>query len=59
MDRYFAFRRLLDFMADYSVVTNAHIKNYAGDIEITGEDDVQEIKISVSFLDKEVADNGD
>lgn len=59
MNRYFAFKRLLDFMAGHSEVTNAHIKNYAGDIEITGEDDGQEIKIVVSFRDKEVADNGD
>lgn len=53
MDRYFVFKRLLEFMADHSEVTNAHIKNYADDIEITGEVDGQEVRITVRFNDKE------
>ena len=38
-DKYFIFRKLIDFVADYSEVTDADMNNYAGDIEITGTDD--------------------
>ncbi len=58
MDRYFIFKRLLEFMADNSEVTNAKMKNYSDDIEITGEDEGQEVTIKVSFRDKEVSGNG-
>ena len=39
LDKYFIFRKLLDFVADYSEVTDADMNNYAGNIEITGTDD--------------------
>ena len=53
MNKYWAFRQLLDFMADHAEVTDADMDNYCGNIEITGEDDEHSIKIEVSFKDKE------
>lgn len=38
-DRYFAFRKLMDFVNDYHNVTDATMNNYAGDIEIIGKDE--------------------
>lgn len=53
MNRYWAFRQLLDFMADHAEVTNANLENFWGKIEIGGEDDEHVIKIEVSITDKE------
>ena len=39
MNKYFVFRKLIDFVADYTDVTDADMNNYAGNIEITGTDD--------------------
>ena len=39
MNKYFVFRKLIDFVADYCEVTDADMNNYAGAIEITGTDD--------------------
>lgn len=39
MNKYWAFRKLIDFVEDYSEVTDANMNNYAGDIEITGTDE--------------------
>ena len=39
MNKYFVFRKLIDFVADYSEVTDADMNNYAGNIEITGTDE--------------------
>ena len=39
MDKYFVFRKLMDFMADYCDINDADMNNYAGDIEITGIDE--------------------
>lgn len=39
MNKYFVFRKLIDFVADYCEVTDADMNNYAGNIEITGTDD--------------------
>lgn len=38
MNKYFVFRKLIDFVADYCDVTDADMNNYSGDIEITGTD---------------------
>ena len=38
MNKYFVFRKLIDFVADHCDVTDADMNNYAGDIEIAGED---------------------
>ena len=57
MNKYFVFRKLLDFMADHGDVTDADMNNYCGNIVITGEDDEHIISIEVSIKDKEEKDN--
>ena len=39
MNRYFVFRKMMDFVADYVEVTNAEMSNWAKEIEITGVDE--------------------
>ena len=39
LNKYFVFRKLIDFVADYCDVTDADMNNYAGHIEIIGTDD--------------------
>ena len=39
LNKFFVFRKLIDFVADYCEVTDADMNNYSGDIEITGTDD--------------------
>ena len=58
MNKYFVFRKLIDFVADYCEVTDADMNNYAGDIEITGTDeDGSTINIRVKI--KEGEQDGD
>lgn len=50
MDRYFVFRKLMDFMSEEGTVVDADMSNYAGDIEITGIDkDGVRVTITVEF----------
>lgn len=50
LNKYFVFRKLIDFVADYCEVTDADMNNYSGDIEITGtDDDGSTIKIKVTL----------
>ena len=52
MNKYFVFRKLIDFVADYCEVTDADMNNYSGDIEITGtDDDGSTIKIKVTLTE--------
>lgn len=53
MDRYYIFRKLMDFIADDFEVVDADMKNYAGDIEIDGKADGAVIKITVEFEEEE------
>ena len=54
MNKYFVFRKLIDFVADYCEVTDADMNNYSGDIEITGtEEDGSTIKIKVTLKEGE------
>lgn len=54
LNKYFVFRNLIDFVADYCEVTDADMNNYSGDIEITGtEDDGSTIKIRVTLMEGE------
>lgn len=39
MDKYYAFRKLMDFVSDEYDVVDADMSNYAGDIAITGKDE--------------------
>ncbi len=58
MNKYFVFRKLIDFVADYCEVTDADMNNYAGDIEITGtDDDGSKITIKVKIQESEEEEN--
>ena len=50
MDRYFLFRKLMNTLDEENIqVTDADMRNYADNIEITGVFDGGEVKITVSF----------
>lgn len=54
IDKYFVFRKLMDFVADFCDVTDADMKNYAGDIEISGAgEDGSTISIKVRIEEAE------
>ena len=56
LNKYFVFRKLIDFVADYCEVTDADMNNYAGDIEIHGTDDdgsVITIKVNLKEGEKD------
>jgi hypothetical protein len=54
MNKYFVFRKLIDFVADYCEVTDADMNNYAKNIEITGtEEDGSTITIKVELKEGE------
>ena len=54
MHKYYVFRKLIDFVADNSEVTNANMNNYAGNIEITGRDaEGSTITITVELKEEE------
>lgn len=55
INKFFVFRKLVDFVADHSNVIDADMNNYADLIEIHGEDENgTTIKIEVSIKNKEV-----
>ena len=57
LNKYFVFRKLIDFVADHCVVTDADMNNYAGDIEIAGEDGVgTTIEIKVHIKEAKIDD---
>ena len=57
MDKYFAFRKLMDFLSDFAEITDADM-NYCGDsIRIVGDNDDAEIAIEVTIKKKEVTGN--
>lgn len=53
MNKYFVFRKLIDFVADYCDVTDADMNNYAGNIEITGTDEEDGSTITIKVELKE------
>ena len=57
MDKYFAFRKLMDFVVDEYEVIDADMKNYCGDIEITGKDETG-ATITIRVTMKEGENNG-
>lgn len=58
MNRYFVFRKMMDFVADYVEVTNAEMSNWAKEIEITGVDeDGSTITIKVELKEGETDGN--
>lgn len=53
MDRYDLFQKLLALLADEAEITDAKMKNYSDDIEITAVCGDQKIKIKASILEAE------
>ena len=53
MNKYFAFRKLMDFMSDYAEVTDADMNFLDRYMKIVGEDDSQIIEITIEFTKKE------
>lgn len=54
MNRYYVFKDILDFVADFCEVTDADMKNYSGDIEVSGVDEEgATIKIRVTIEEEE------
>ena len=53
MKKYFAFRKLMDFMSDYAEVTDADMNYCDRYMKIVGENDKQTIEITIEFTDKE------
>lgn len=54
MNKYFVFKKMLDFMADYAEVKDADMNFCGGRILIEGEDDDTVIIIEVNIKNKEV-----
>lgn len=52
MDKFWAFRQLLDFMADHTDVIDADLNYYNGTSRIKGENDGQTITIDLTIEDK-------
>lgn len=53
MDKYFAFRSMMDFIADHAEVVDADM-NWLGDrLKIVGENEKQTITIEVTIAEKE------
>lgn len=52
MEKYFAFLKMLEFMADYADVVDADMNYYKDTMKITGENDGQVIEIQVSISKK-------
>lgn len=59
MRKYFVFRKMMDFIADYCEVTDAEMNNYAGQIEITGIDEEDGSTITIKVELKEGKDNAE
>lgn len=53
MEKYFAFLKMLEFMADYAEVVDADMNYYKDTLKITGENDDQIIEIEVTIKKKE------
>ena len=58
INKYFVFRKLIDFVADYCDVTDADMNNYAGNIEITGTDEEDGSTITIKVELREGDKNG-
>lgn len=52
MEKYFAFLKMLEFMADYADVVDADMNYYKDTMKITGENDGQEIEIQITISKK-------
>lgn len=59
MNKFWAFRQLLDFMADHADVIDADMNRYNGACFIKGEADGQIITIELTIEDKKEENNND
>ena len=57
MEKYSAFRKLMNFVNDDYEVTDANMNNYCGDIEIHGKDETG-ATITIRVTMKEGENNG-
>lgn len=57
MDKYFAFKKMLEFMADHAKVVDADMNYYNGSMKIDGETDGQKITIELTIKQKEGNEN--
>lgn len=47
------FQKLLEFMAEWTNITNATMSNYTGEMEITGISGSQTLRLTLSVTEKE------
>ena len=52
MDKYYIFRKLLDFVASFSKVVDADMNCYRGCMEIVSEADGKQLAIEITITDK-------
>ena len=59
MDKYLAFRQLMDFVSDYADVTDADMNYYEDTLRIIGENDDEyiEIRVTIKKTNKEEDEN--
>ena len=53
MEKYFVFRKILDFVADYAEVVDADMDHYDGSLMVKGVCDGEVIEIRVTINKKE------
>ena len=53
MDKYFAFRKMMDFLADHAEVVDADMNYYKDTMRLTAENDDEVIVIDVTIKKKE------
>lgn len=53
MDKYFAFRSMMDFLADHAEVVDADMNWLGNTIKVIGENEKQIIEIEVIIKEKE------
>ena len=57
MDKYFAFRKMMDFLADYAEVVDANLNTWSGGFMLKGENDEETITFEVTIEKKEAKEN--
>ena len=58
-DRYTLFRRLMSMTSEFGTVTDARLRNYCGDIEVSGRSGRTSIAITVAITEEgETDDDG-
>ena len=55
MDKYYVFRKMLDFVSDETDVVDADLNYFADSMRIVGETETETITVEVTIKKKEVA----